>query len=63
MTIGISPGDVGKTRIEAEILSVVAVSGIADAFGFNGFREAMHSCQQLQHHIANSPGTMRQRMN
>jgi hypothetical protein len=59
----ISPGDVGKPRIEAQILSAVAVPEQETLLASNGFQETMRSCQQLQHTIANSRGTMRERMN
>jgi hypothetical protein len=63
MTIEISPGDFGKISNRGGDSTRCGGSGIGDAFGFNGFRQAMHSCQQLQHTIANSRGTMGQRMN
>jgi hypothetical protein len=62
MTIEISPGDVGKTSNRGGDAIRCGGSGIGDAFGINGFQQTMHGCQQLQHTIANSRGTMRQRM-
>jgi hypothetical protein len=63
MTIGISPGDVGKMSNRGGDFTRCGGSRIADAFGINGFQEAMHTCQQLQRYIANLRGTMRRRMN
>jgi hypothetical protein len=53
----------GNCRIEAKTLSAVAVPEQETLLGFNGFQEAAHGRQQLQHCIANSRGTMRRRMN